>query len=190
LGPFLGKSFATSVAPFIVTAEALLPFSVPSRERAAGDPQPLPYLSDPDNLAAGALDITLDAYMLTARMRTNGSAPARVTRTYFRHMYWNFAQMLTHHASNGCNLQPGDLLGSGTASGPTDDSRACLAEISARGSAPFGLLSGESRTYLQDGDEVIFRARAERAGHTAIGFGECRGMVLPAVPWPSAGKNA
>ena len=186
LGPFLGKSFATSISPFIVTAEALRPFSVPSRERAAGDPQPLPYLSDPENLASGGLDITLDAYILTARLRTAGAPPTRVTRTNFRHMYWNFAQMLTHHASNGCSLQPGDLLGSGTTSGPTEDSRACLAEISARGSKPLNLPNGETRTYLQDGDEVIFRGRAERAGYVTIGFGECRGVVLPAVAWPSA----
>lgn len=186
LGPFLGKSFATSISPFIVTAEALLPFCVPSRERAAGDPQPLPYLNDPANLAAGGLDITLDAYLVTARMRSEGAAPARVTRTNFRHMYWNFAQMLTHHASNGCSLQPGDILGSGTTSGPTDESRACLAEISQRGSKPITLPNGETRTYLLDGDEVIFRGRAERDGFAGIGFGECRGVVLPAVAWPAA----
>jgi fumarylacetoacetase len=186
LGPFLGKSFATSISPFVVTSEALLPFAVASRERAAGDPQPLPYLSDEDNLASGALDITLDAYIITKRMRDAGEAPARVTRTNFKHMYWNFAQMLTHHASNGCSLQPGDILGSGTTSGPTDDSRACLAEISARGSKPFNLPNGESRTYLVDGDEVIFRGRAERDGAVGIGFGECRGIVLPALAWPSA----
>jgi fumarylacetoacetase len=185
LGPFLGKSFATSISPFVVTAEALLPFRVPSRERPAGDPQPLPYLSNPDNLAAGALDVTLEAYMVTPRMRAEGSPPARVTRTNFRHMYWNFAQMLTHHVSNGCSLQPGDILGSGTTSGPTEDSRACLAEISSRGSKPLSLPNGESRTYLQDGDEVIFRGRAERDGHVDIGFGECRGVVLPAIAWPS-----
>ena len=186
LGPFLGKSFATSISPFVVTSEALLPFAIASRERAAGDPQPLPYLSDKDNLASGALDITLDAYMVTKRMRDAGEAPARVTRTNFKHMYWNFAQMLTHHASNGCSLQPGDILGSGTTSGPTDDSRACMAEISSRGSKPFNLPNGESRTYLVDGDEVLFRGRAERDGAVGIGFGECRGIVLPAVAWPSA----
>lgn len=186
LGPFLGKSFATSISPFVVTSEALLPFAAASRERAAGDPQPLPYLTDKDNLASGALDITLDAYMVTKRMRDAGEAPARVTRTNFKHMYWNFAQMLTHHASNGCSLQPGDILGSGTTSGPADDSRACMAEISSRGSKPFNLPNGESRTYLVDGDEVIFRGRAERHGAVGIGFGECRGIVLPAVAWPSA----
>lgn len=185
LGPFLGKSFATSISPFIVTAEALLPFRVPSRERAAGDPQALSYLSDPADRSLGGLDITLDAYLLTPRMRDAGAAPARVTRTNFRHMYWTFAQMLTHHASNGCSLRPGDILASGTTSGPTDDSRACLAEISARGSKPFTLPSGETRTYLQDGDEAIFRGRAERDGYVGIGFGECRGAVLPAVPWPA-----
>ena len=180
----------TSISPFVVTSDALLPFAVASRERAAGDPQPLPYLSDKDNLASGALDITLDAYMVTKRMRDAGEAPAGVTRTNFKHMYWNFAQMLTHHASNGCSLQPGDILGCGTTSGPTDGSRACMAEISSRGSKPFNLPNSESRTYLVDGDKVIFRGRAERDGAVGIGYGECCGIVLPAVAWPSAWRGS
>ncbi len=185
LGPFGGKSFATSISPFIVTAEAFAPFQVASRDRAAGDPEPLPYLTSAENEAHGALDITLDAYWLTPRMRREGSPPARMTRTNFRHMYWNFAQMLTHHTSNGCSLQPGDLLGSGTTSDPTNDSRACLAEVSQRGTKSFTLANGEVRTYLLDGDEVIFRGRAERAGYVSIGFGECRGTVLPAIEYLS-----
>jgi fumarylacetoacetase len=185
LGPFLGKSFATSISPFIVTSEALLPFHVPSRERLADDPKPFSYLTTDENTASGALDITLDAYLLTPQMRRAGVAASRITRTNFRHMYWNFPQMLTHHASNGCSLQPGDLLGSGTASGPSDDSRACLAEISKRGTTQIAVADGEGRAYLLDGDEVIFRGRAEREGYVSIGFGECRGTVLPAVDWPA-----
>jgi fumarylacetoacetase len=184
LGPFLGKSFATTVAPFIVTEEALRPFRVAARQRGAGEPAPLPYLASPTNEAEGGIDIVLEAFILTPKMQTTGTAPSRVTSTNFRHMYWTLAQMLTHHASNGCKFVPGDLLGSGTCSGPTDDSRACLAELSQRGTAALTLAGGESRTYLLDGDEVIFRGRCERAGFVGIGFGECRGTVLPAPAWP------
>lgn len=186
LGPFQGKSFATSISPFVVTAEALRPFQVPSRERAAGDPAILPHLTTPENAASGGLDLRLEAFLLTSRMRAEKAEPARVTRTDFRHMYWNFAQMVTHHMSNGCSLQAGDILASGTTSGPTDDSRACLAEISQRGTKSLTLPNGESRTFLLDGDEVIFRGRAEREGFVSIGFGECRGTVLPAIEWPTA----
>jgi fumarylacetoacetase len=127
----------------------------------------------------------MEAYVLTPRMRSEGAAPARTTDTNFKFTYWTFAQMVTHHMSNGCNLQPGDLLASGTCSGPTDESRACMAELSARGSADIKLGNGEVRRFLADGDEVIFRARASRAGQIAIGFGECRGRLEPAVPWPA-----
>lgn len=184
LGPFHGKSFATSVSPFVVTADAMLPFRVPSRARAADDPPMLPYLATAENAASGGLDIALEAYLLTPRMRAERAAPARVTLTNFRHMYWNFFQMVTHHMSNGCSLRPGDLVASGTTSGPTDDSRACLAEISQRGRQSLTLPNGETRTYLLDGDEVIFRGRAEREGFVPIGFGECRGVVSPAIEWP------
>ena len=109
----------------------------------------------------------------------------RITLTNFKHMYWTFAQMLTHHASNGCNLMPGDIIASGTTSGPSEESRACLAEITSRGSNPITLSNGEMRGWLEDGDEVIFRARAEREGFTPIGYGECRGVIGPAVDWPT-----
>jgi fumarylacetoacetase len=189
LGPFLGKSFATSISPFVVTAEALLPFRTKRRERTADEPEPFAYLTTPEDAEAGGLDLALTAYLVTPRMRLEGSAPAVVTRTNFRHMYWSFAQMLTHHASNGCSLQPGDLLGSGTTSGPTDESRACLAEISQRGTTPLKLPNGETRAFLDDGDEVIFRGRAERNGFVGIGFGECRARISPAVEWPIDGRG-
>jgi fumarylacetoacetase len=129
------------------------------------------------------MDIRLEALLLTPRMREAGQAPARITLTNFRNMYWTFAQMVTHHMSNGCNLLPGDVLGSGTASGPTDDSRACYSEIT-EGTKPLALPNGETRLWLEDGDEIIFRGRAERAGHVPIGFGECRGVIAPAPEWP------
>lgn len=185
LGPFLGKSFTTTISPFVVMAEALFPFHAAARQRAAGEPASLPYLSSSANESGGGIDIVLEAFLLTPKMRAAGTAPARVTHTNFRHMYWTMAQMLTHHASNGCKFLPGDLLGSGTTSGPTDESRACLAELSNRGTVSLPLPGGESRTYLLDGDEVIFRSRCERAGFMGIGFGECRGTVLPASPWPA-----
>ncbi len=189
LGPFLGKSFATSISAFVVTAEALLPFRTKRRERTAGEPAPLAYLTTPQDAAEGGLAVALLAYLVTQRMRRDGLAPAAVTRTNFRHMYWTFAQMLTHHASNGCSLQPGDLIGSGTTSGPTDELRACLAEISQRGATPLKLPNGETRGFLEDGDEVIFRGRAERDGFVGIGFGECRAQISPALEWPLGGDQ-
>jgi fumarylacetoacetase len=188
LGPFLAKSAATSISPWIVTAEAMAPFRTAAFARPAGDPAPLPYLTDPTDQDEGGMDLGLDAFILTAHMRERGEAPARLTATNFRHMYWTFAQMLTHHASNGCALRPGDLIASGTTSGPTDEARACLSELnldlSTRSRRPVALPNGESRLWLEDGDEVIFRARAERRGFVPIGFGECRGRVDPAPAWP------
>jgi fumarylacetoacetase len=176
LGPFLGKSFATSISPWIVTAEALLPFRVAALVRDVGDPQPA-HLTSEVNSELGALDLALEAFVLTPRMRASGLEPAPVTQTSFRSMYWTFAQMLTHHASNGCNLQPGDLLASGTTSGASAASRACLAELSQLGTLPLELTNGEMRTWLEDGDEVILRAHAEHPDYVPIGFGECRGVV-------------
>ncbi|MGE3935927.1 MAG: fumarylacetoacetase [Rhodospirillaceae bacterium] len=183
LGPFLGKSMMTSISPWVVTAEALRPFRAPAHPRPAGE-APLPHLSDAVDEAEGGIDIVLTAEWSTEAMRHAGTAPAVVTRTNFRDCYWTFAQMLTHHASNGCSLQPGDLLASGTVSGPTDGSRACIAELTKRGTEPLSI-GGEPRAWLADGDEVTFRGRASRDGHVAIGFGECRGRVTPAVPWPA-----
>ncbi|MFI5358388.1 MAG: fumarylacetoacetase, partial [Opitutales bacterium] len=179
LGPFLAKNFATSVSPWVVTLEALAPFRVPAFARPAGDPAPLPYLTDASNQAHGGLDLTLEAYLLTPQMRRAGTAAHRLSRGNFSSMYWTLAQLLTHHASNGCNLVPGDLLGSGTVSGPEKNSRGCLLELTGRGREPLVLPGGETRTFLQDGDEVIFRGHAGRAGFARIGFGECRGVVVP-----------
>jgi fumarylacetoacetase len=183
LGPFLGKSMMTTVSPWIVTAEALWPFRVPARPRDAKD-VPLPYLADAADQAEGGLDIVLTADWSTEAMRRRGVPPETVTTTNFRDCYWTFAQMLTHHASNGCNLQTGDLLASGTVSGPTDGSRACIAELTKRGTAPIRI-GGEERAWLHDGDEVTFRGCASRDGFVAIGFGECRGRIMPARPWPT-----
>ena len=186
LGPFLSKSLSTTVSPSVVTTEALAPFRAPAFARPQGDPAPLAYLHSHSDQAMGGFDIELDAYLLTPRMRADGAEPAHITRTNFIHMYWTFAQMLTHHMSNGCNLQPGDLLGSGTTSGPLDANRACLNELTSRGAQPLKMPNGETRGYLEDGDEVILRARAARNGFYSIGFGECRARIEPAPSWPKA----
>ena len=181
LGPFLAKSFATSVSPWIVTMEALAPFRVPAFARPEGDPAPLPYLSSEQNERLGGIGLTLEVLLITPAMRESGLAPVRLSRSQFNGFYWTFAQMLTHHASNGCNLQPGDLLGSGTVSGETKDSRGCLLELTWRGSEPITLPDGETRRFLQDGDEVILRGYCEREGFARISLGECRGTILPAT---------
>jgi fumarylacetoacetase len=182
LGPFLAKSFVTTVSPWVVTLDALAPFRVPAFTRPEGDPAPLPYLTAPGAEATGGFDITLEVLLETARMRAHGDAPVRVSRGTFRDMYWTIAQLVTHHASNGCNLRPGDLLASGTVSGPTAESRGCLLERTARGSAPLALPNGEARAFLEDGDAVVLRGFCEREGQPRIGFGECRGIVIPALP--------
>lgn len=181
LGPFLAKNFATSLSPWIVTFEALAPFRAPAFARPASDPAPLPYLVDHLDAAQGGLDVTLEVWLLTAKMRLAGEGAHRISRGSFTSLYWTLGQMLAHHASNGCNLSPGDLIGSGTVSGTTRDSRGCLLEYTWRGTDPLRLPNGEERKFLADGDEVIFRGYAERAGARRIGLGECRGMVLPAA---------
>jgi fumarylacetoacetase len=183
LGPFLAKSLSTSVSPWVVTAEAMLPFAIPAARRAEGVPPPLPHLDSAENRERGGLSIALEVWLLTPRMKQEGSGPARLTATDFATMAWTPAQMVTHHASNGCNLLPGDLLGSGTCSGPEAGSEACMAEIILRG--PINLPNGEVRRFLEDGDEVIFRGRAHAEGAVPIGFGECRAVILPAPPWPA-----
>jgi fumarylacetoacetase len=180
LGPFLSKSFATTISPWIVTMEALAPFRAPAFKRPAGDPEPLPYLDSPENRERGGLDINLEVLISTERMREKGIAPHRLSRGNTRDLYWTFAQMLTHHTSNGCNLRPGDLIASGTVSGAAKDSRGCLIELTERGAEPITLPTGEVRRFLQDGDEVILRGYCEREGFRRIGFGECRGVILPA----------
>ncbi len=182
LGPFLGKSMATTVSPWIVTAEAMIPFATGAAPRPPGD-LPVPaHLDSPANQAAGHLSIAMEVLLLTPSMRQDGIAPARITATEFASLYWTPAQLVAHHASNGCSLLPGDLLGSGTCSGPEPEARACLAEIALTG--PIALPNGETRRFLLDGDEVIFRARAHAPGAVPIGFGECRAAIQPAQDWP------
>ena len=179
LGPFLSKSFATTVAPWVVTMEALAPFRVPAATRPPGDPAPLPYLSDEDDRARGGVDITLDVLLRTRSMREKGTAPQRVSRARFADMYWTTAQMVAHHASNGCNLRAGDLLASGTISGPSPDSLGCMLELTRRGAEPLRI-GDDTRGFLEDGDEVIIRGECVSDGHVRIGFGECRGRIQSA----------
>ena len=181
LGPFLSKSFATSISPWVVTLDALEPFRVPARARPAGDPALLPYLSDAQDRAHGGFAITLEVWLRTARMREAGAPAERLSQGDFARMYWTMAQMLTHHASNGCNLRAGDLLASGTVSGSEKSARGCLLELTWRGAEPLTLANGEQRAFLADGDEVIMRGWCEGAGRARIGFGECRGVLLPAA---------
>ena len=180
LGPFLAKSFATSLSPWVVTMEALAPFRALAFARPEGDPAPLPYLFDSGDQEHGGLDITLEVSLLSARMCDAGIAPVVLGRSNFRDMYWTMAQMLTHHASNGCNLRPGDLLASGTVSGPDKTARGCLLELTTRGKDPVTLPTGEQRKFLEDGDEVILRGFCERDGFRRIGLGTCRGVILAA----------
>jgi fumarylacetoacetase len=180
LGPFMAKNFATTVSPWVVTFEALEPYRVPAFQRPPEDPGPLPYLDSAGNRERGGVDLTVEVLLSTAKMRDAGRAPHRLSRGRMADLYWTPAQMFTHHTSNGCNLRPGDLFASGTISGPTKDSRGCLLELTWRGAEPITLPTGETRKFLEDGDEVILRASCERQGAARIGFGECRGMVLPA----------
>jgi fumarylacetoacetase len=178
LGPFLAKSFATTVSPWVVTVEALAPFRTPCFVRAKGDPEPLPYLSSPEDQLYGGLDLTLEVAISSAKMREQNLAPHRLSLGSFRDMYWTFAQLLTHHASNGCHLRPGDLLASGTVSGATPDSRGCLLELTSQGARKIKLPSGEELGFLRPGDEIILRGWCEGAGKTRIGLGQCRGRIL------------
>ncbi|MGA7560756.1 MAG: fumarylacetoacetase [Terriglobales bacterium] len=181
LGPFLAKSFATSLSPWVVTMEALAPFRTAAFARAEGDPAPLPYLFDVNDQEHGSLDLSLEVSLLSAKMREAGIAPLVLGRSNFRDMYWTMAQMLTHHASNGCNLRSGDLLASGTVSGADKTARGCLLELTSRGKDPVTLPTGEQRKFLEDGDEVILRGFCERDGFRRIGLGSCRGRILPST---------
>lgn len=183
LGPFLAKNFATSVSAMVVTMEALEPFRISGPERESGDPRPLEYLQSDQ---PWGYDITLEVLLQSEQMRKSGMAPAQISKGNFKHMYWTLAQMLVHHTSNGCNVMTGDLLGSGTISGPEKGSRGCLLELTWAGNGedgkpkprvPVQLPNGETRSFLQDGDEVVMKAYAERAGFRRIGFGECRGRI-------------
>jgi fumarylacetoacetase len=182
LGPFLAKSFATTTGSWVVTLDALEPFRTAAFARPSGDPPPLPYLNAPSDQARGGYGITLEVWLRSAAMRAAAMPAVRLTSGSFASMYWTVAQLLTHHSSNGCNLRPGDLLGSGTVSGPEKNSRGCLLELTSRGAEPVSLPSGETRAFLADGDEVIFRGWCERDGAVRIGFGECRGEVRAALP--------
>src|SRR5712672_691359 len=181
LGPFLGKSFTTTVSPWVVTAEALAPYRIAAFARPAGDPAPLPYLDAPADRERGGLAITLEVFLATEKMRAAGEEPFRLSTGSFATIYWTVAQMVAHHAASGCNLEIGDLIGTGTCSGPQDDSRGCLLEITARGTQPITLPNGEQRGFLEDGDEVVFRAHCGGDTRAArIGFGECRAVIAPA----------
>jgi fumarylacetoacetase len=183
LGPFLAKNFATTISPWIVTLQALAPFRVPfSRPEAA--PAPLPYLDSVWNRDAGALDIRLEVLIESAAMRERQEAPHRLSSTSFRHAFWTAAQLIAHHTINGCDLRAGDLLGTGTQSGPTPAEAGSLLELSAGGSQPVQIGSGESRTFLEDGDTVILRGWCEKRGAIRIGFGDARGRILPALDLP------
>jgi fumarylacetoacetase len=180
LGPFLAKNFATTISPFVVTMEALAPFRTNAFVRDEGDPQPLPHLNSEQNQKFGGFDINLEVYLQTKKMREENVEPFLLSKSNTKDLYWTFAQMLTHHASNGCNLQTGDLMASGTVSGKEKDARGCLLELTWRGKEPIELPNGETRRFLEDYDEIIMKGYCEREGFRRIGFGECRGMVLPA----------
>ena len=177
LGPFLAKNFATTISPWVVTMEALAPFRRPQPARPAGDPQPLPYLWDETDQAQGALDVQIEALILTEAMRAKGMPPHRLALSNVSHLYWTLAQMVAHHTCSGCNLQAGDLFGSGTISAPERSGFGSLAELSDDGKVRIELPSGETRTFVEDGDEVILRAAARRDGYATIGFGDCRGRI-------------
>ncbi len=181
LGPFLSKNFATTVSPWVVTLEALAPYRVAPPAREAGDPEPLPYLDAPADREQGAFDIQLEVLLQTPRMRSAGEAATRLAATSYRHAYWTIAQMVAHHTVNGCNLQAGDLLGTGTLSGPTIDQAGALIELTTGGRNPVTLPNGEQRAFLDDGDCIVLRGWCEKAGAARIGFGDCTGTVLPAL---------
>jgi fumarylacetoacetase len=181
LGPFLGKNFSTTISPWIVTSEALAPYRTRAYRRPEDDPAPLPYLTDAADQEHGGIAIELSAHILTAKMREQGLAPFRLSHSPFETLYWTVAQMIAHHTCNGCNLEIGDLFGSGTVSGPKKSGWGSLLELSARGREPLELPSGETRGFIEDGDEIVFRGHCERGGFARIGFGECRGVVVPAT---------
>ncbi|MES2259058.1 MAG: fumarylacetoacetase [Pseudomonadota bacterium] len=177
LGPFMAKNFLTSISPWIVTLEALAPFRS-ALPRSAGDPPVLPYLQPAGGELLSGFDIVLEVSLATAR---SGAEEMPLSRSNYRHAYWGLAQMLAHHTQNGCPLRPGDLLGSGTQSGPGPGEQGCLLELSHGGRVPVRLANGETRAFLEDGDTVVLRGWCERPGHARIGFGACRGTLLPAA---------
>lgn len=181
LGPFLGKSFATSISPWITPMTALKPFRAPAASRAEADPTPLPYLYATRDQEQGNLNVRLEVSLSTLLMRNSKLEPYPICRANASGLYWTPAQMVAHHTSNGCNLQVGDLLATGTISGADEASAGCLLELTRNGQQPITLPTGESRSFLSDGDEVILRGWCEAPGHPRIGLGECRGTILPAL---------
>lgn len=177
LGPFIAKNFATTISPWIVTAEALAPFHIAQAVRGENEPQPLPYLWDEQDQTAGALAATLDVHIASRRMRAEGMTPHRLSRVQASNMYWTMAQMVAHHSVGGCNLNPGDLLGTGTISGPAKEAFGSLLEITSGGREPLVLPTAETRTFLEDGDEIFLSGQLSAPGFVSIGFGECRGIV-------------
>ena len=181
LGPFLAKNFHTSISPWVITAEALAPFRIAQPGRPTGDPAPLPYLWSEDDQARGAYALELETFIMTAAMRAQRLAPHRLGIGQASNLYWTLAQLVSHHTSGGCNLSPGDLLGTGTISTPDASGLGSLLEITLGGRNAITLPTGELRTFLEDGDEVEFRAKAVASGFVSIGFGECRGLIAPAI---------
>jgi fumarylacetoacetase len=178
LGPFLSKNFATSISPWVVTWEALEPYRIPAFFRPPGDPAPLQYLSSDKDKNEGGIDLVLEVYIRSMMMREGHLRPSRLSAASLADMYWTPSQMLTHHASNGCNLRPGDLFASGTVSGPDPGSQGCMLELTRRGAEPIVLPTGEERKFLHDGDEVIMRGFLRREGAARIGLGECSGLIV------------
>lgn len=181
LGPFLAKSFCTTISPWIVTREALAPYRIPAFERASEDPGPMHHLFDSFDQQHGGFDISLEVLIQSEEMKSRNIEPMRISKGNFKDMYWTVAQMVAHHSSNGCNLKPGDLLASGTVSGAEPETRGCLLERTWRGKDPIELPTGEVRRFLEDGDEIIMRGSCQKEGAARIGFGECRGSVVSSV---------
>lgn len=181
LGPFLAKNFMTTVSPWIVTAEALAPFRIAQPPRPQDDPRPMAYLWDEQDQASGAYGVALEVLLSTANMREQGLAPVSLSRGPASNLYWTLAQLVTHHTVGGCDLRPGDLLGTGTISTPDESGLGSLLELTKGGAQAITLPTGETRTFLQDGDELTIAARAQAEGRVSIGFGECRGVIEPAL---------
>jgi fumarylacetoacetase len=178
LGPFLSKNFGTTISPWLVSIDALAPFRTAAAPRSEDDPEVLPYLKSKENVERGGMDIALDIFLCSRKMREAGIEPVRLGASNLRELYWTPGQLVTHHTSTGCNLRPGDLIASGTVSGPTRDSLGCMLELTRRGKEPISLPTGEIRRFLEDGDEVIMRGYCQRPGFARIGFGECCGTIV------------
>lgn len=179
LGPFLGKNFATTISPWVVTLDAIAPFRCPAFTRSAADPTPLSYLASAEDAKQGGINLTVEVWLQSAQMKAQRIEPMCLSQANFRDLYWTLAQMVTHHTSNGCNLRSGDLIASGTISGEAEGMQGSLLEITWRGAHPIRLPSGEQRAFLADEDEVILRGYCQTSGYVQIGFGDCRGRILP-----------